>query len=78
MTFLEISGIYKQYDPHNRALFNFSLKIEKGSIWSLVGESGSGKSSLLRIIAGLEVPDKGSVMLNGEKILSPAEKLVAG
>lgn len=78
MKFLSISGIHKQYGPHNRALINFSLGIKKGSVWSLVGESGSGKSTLLRIIAGLEVPDKGSVTLHGEKILSPVDKLVAG
>lgn len=44
----------------------------------MVGESGSGKSSLLRIIAGLEVQSAGVVHLGDQKILNPAQKLVPG
>lgn len=78
MTFLSIRHISKQYDEHNPALTDFSLDIAKGEVWSLVGESGSGKSSLLRIVAGLEVQDSGEVHVGGSKILNPAQKLVPG
>lgn len=78
MSFLSIQHLYKQYGKENVALEDFSMEILKGSIWSLVGESGSGKSTLLKIIAGLEVQDQGAVFLNGNKVLNPVEKLVAG
>lgn len=78
MSLLSIEHIHKQYDKDNYALINFSLQMEKGSIWSLVGESGSGKSTLLRIIAGLEVQDAGQVFFHGDKILNPSQKLVPG
>lgn len=78
MTFLSIRHISKQYDEHNPALTDFSLDIAKGEVWSLVGESGSGKSSLLRIVAGLEVQDSGEVHVGASKILNPAQKLLPG
>lgn len=77
MSFFSIQKIRKSY-PDQTALHDFSLEIQKGSLLSIVGESGSGKSTLLRILAGLEKQDSGTVYLNGEKILNPSEKLVAG
>ncbi|MEX2591501.1 MAG: ABC transporter ATP-binding protein [Anditalea sp.] len=78
MSILSIQQLYKKYGKEGSALEDFSMEISKGSIWSLVGESGSGKSTLLKIIAGLEVQDQGAVYLKGNKILNPAERLVAG
>jgi sulfate transport system ATP-binding protein len=48
------------------ALDDVSLEIPDGSLTSLLGPSGSGKSTLLRIIAGLEQPDEGIVVIGGE------------
>ncbi|UCS95426.1 ABC transporter ATP-binding protein [Echinicola marina] len=78
MSFLKVSQISKHYDEENIALQEFSLQVHKGGVVSMVGESGSGKSSLLRIIAGLEVQNSGVVHLGGQKILNPKEKLVPG
>ncbi len=78
MSFLKIDKVYKQYDQDNVALEGFSLEIPKGNVISMVGESGSGKSSLLRIIAGLEIQSSGMVYLGDQKILNPNEKLVPG
>jgi sulfate transport system ATP-binding protein len=48
------------------ALDRVSLEVETGSLTALLGPSGSGKSTLLRIVAGLEQPDGGEVLISGE------------
>ncbi|HSI77812.1 MAG TPA: ABC transporter ATP-binding protein [Lunatimonas sp.] len=79
MTFLKIAGLRKRYqDAPGMALEDFSLSLVKGQRLAIIGESGSGKSTLLRIIAGMEEQDEGSVTLNGNPILNPTQKLVAG
>jgi sulfate transport system ATP-binding protein len=50
------------------ALDEVSLAIPEGSLTALLGPSGSGKSTLLRVIAGLEQPDTGQVLLNDEDV----------
>ncbi|MBN2190822.1 MAG: ABC transporter ATP-binding protein [Candidatus Aureabacteria bacterium] len=48
-----------------RVLDNISLEVPEGRILFIVGPSGAGKSTLLHIIAGIDTPDKGDVMING-------------
>ena len=47
---------------------NINLSIEQGEFISILGKSGSGKSTILRLIAGLEVPVSGSILINGRTI----------
>ena len=60
------------------ALDDVSLEVEGGSLTALLGPSGSGKSTLLRIIAGLEYPDAGEIVISGEDAtaLSPQKRNV--
>ncbi|AKD56615.1 ABC transporter ATP-binding protein [Spirosoma radiotolerans] len=60
------------------AIRHVTLHLEPGRIMALVGASGSGKSTLLSLLAGLTNADSGDVRLNGERVMGPAEVLVAG
>jgi len=62
---IEIENISKSFGDFT-ALGNVSLTIPSGELVALLGPSGCGKTSLLRIIAGLETPDNGRILFNGE------------
>ena len=64
-----IGGISKSFG-NIEVLKNVSLEIKKGEFYSLLGPSGCGKTTLLRIIAGFEQPDNGSLTLDGDDVLS--------
>ena len=63
--------IYQTPDREKEALQDMSFDISEGEFVSLVGPSGCGKSTLLNIIAGLEKPTSGKVLLKGEPIMGP-------
>jgi sulfate transport system ATP-binding protein len=62
---IEARGITKRFGDFV-ALRDVSLEVKEGELVALLGPSGSGKTSLLRIVAGLEFPDLGRVVLGGE------------
>ncbi|WP_282344232.1 sulfate ABC transporter ATP-binding protein [Pseudomonas sp. PS02288] len=64
---IEIRGINKHFGNF-QALKNIDLHIRSGELVALLGPSGCGKTSLLRIIAGLETPDTGSIVFHGEDV----------
>jgi ribose transport system ATP-binding protein len=61
---LRLESISKSFGA-TRALVDVSLSASSGEVLALVGENGSGKSTLMRILAGEEPPDKGSMFLDG-------------
>jgi sulfate transport system ATP-binding protein len=74
---IEVSGIDKSFDGQP-VLRDVSVSVADGSLTALLGPSGGGKSTLLRIIAGLEVPDRGMVVIAGADAtkLSPQRRNV--
>jgi len=71
---LEARGITKSFSPgrdpavRRTVLDGLSLDVEFPHVLALLGPSGGGKSTLLRVIAGLERPDSGTVLINGEEV----------
>ncbi|MEM9915567.1 MAG: ABC transporter ATP-binding protein [Planctomycetota bacterium] len=78
MAYLELQNVSKGYGPpSNRyeVLENANLSIEKNEFVAVIGFSGSGKSTLMSLLAGLEQPDSGKVMLDGEEVTQPGPRL---
>src|SRR5829696_10429128 len=78
MASVELSGISKAFGDTS-VLNGIDLSIRDGEFLTLVGPSGCGKSTLIRIIAGLEAQDEGSIAIGGSPIdhLRPHERRVA-
>lgn len=79
---LEINHLEKVFrtrfsKEETRALQDVDFKVDKNEFIAIMGESGSGKTTLLNILATLEKPTKGSVMLNGEDIIKIKEGQLA-
>ncbi|MBI4447290.1 MAG: ATP-binding cassette domain-containing protein, partial [Acidobacteria bacterium] len=53
------------------AIQNVSLALEEGKFLALLGPSGCGKTTLLRLIAGFEMPDKGTIEIGGRTVSGP-------
>ena len=62
---ISVKGVSKRFGDF-AALDDITLDVREGSLTALLGPSGSGKSTLLRVIAGLESPDTGQVIISGE------------
>jgi lipoprotein-releasing system ATP-binding protein len=72
-----VENIHKVYPDGTKALKGVSFRIEKGEFVGLMGPSGSGKSTLLHIIAGLDKPTEGKVLVDGRDITRMDEDQLA-
>ena len=82
MAILEVNNLKKIYTTrfggnHVQALSNVSFSVEQGEYVAIMGESGSGKTTLLNILAALDKPTSGEVLLNGKSIVSLKEKEIS-
>jgi ABC-type Fe3+/spermidine/putrescine transport system ATPase subunit len=74
MSIIKLQNIYHSYDS-KEVLQDFSLDIEANKITCLLGSSGCGKTTILRLIAGLEIPQKGQVFME-ERRLSDSNQII--
>jgi cell division transport system ATP-binding protein len=65
---IEFSDVTKRYPGGHEALFGIGLKIEQGEMVFVTGHSGAGKSTLLKLIAAIERPTSGHVIVNGQNL----------
>ncbi len=73
---IEIKNVDKSYfraGQEIKVLISLSLFVKQGSFTALMGPSGSGKSTLLNLIAGIDQPDSGEVLINGQEISHMSE-----
>jgi len=75
MASVELTGLFKQYGA-TPVVRGVSLRVEPGSLLALLGPSGCGKTTTLRLIAGLETPDAGTIAI-GERLVSDGAQHVA-
>ncbi len=64
---VEVRGLRKSYNGVE-VLHGVSLKVERGEVFVIMGPSGSGKSVLLKHVIGLEAPDAGEILIEGERV----------
>ncbi len=69
MSLLRLDTVTKRFAPHEPpAVDGLSLAVEPGEVLALLGPSGCGKTTTLRLIAGFEVPDRGTVEIRGHRM----------
>ena len=82
MSILEVRGLKKVYTTrfggaHVQALTDVTFTVEEGEYVAIMGESGSGKTTLLNILAALDKPTAGDVLLDGKSLPSISERQLA-
>ena len=64
---LDVTGIHKQF-PGVKALSDAGLRLYPGEVHTLMGQNGAGKSTLIKVLTGVYQPERGSIVLGGERI----------
>jgi iron(III) transport system ATP-binding protein len=75
MSYVELDGVSKAFGGRV-AVAEFSIQIEEAERLVLFGPSGCGKTTILRLVAGLEAPDKGSIQIDGRVVARTGQNLI--
>ena len=73
---LKIENVWKRYGL-KAVIRELNIEITEGKIVGLVGDNGSGKTTLLKMIAGLQHPSEGSIVINGKKVGLETKEIVS-
>jgi iron(III) transport system ATP-binding protein len=73
---LEVTGLSKSFDGHT-VLHGIDLTVPTGTVTAVVGASGCGKTTLLRLVAGFETPDAGTISIAGRTVAEPGGFIAA-
>jgi len=65
---ISFQNVSKRYDGGNEALSDVSFEVERGELAFLTGPSGAGKSTLLKLVALIERPSRGQIIVNGQNL----------
>ncbi|MGH8399060.1 MAG: cell division ATP-binding protein FtsE, partial [Gammaproteobacteria bacterium] len=65
---IQFNEVSKRYDGGNEALAGVSFTVERGEMVFLTGPSGAGKSTLLKLLALIERPSRGQIIINGQNL----------
>jgi putative ABC transport system ATP-binding protein len=77
MSFLQLKGVSKRFlegGAHREVLHSISAEFSRGEYVVILGKSGSGKTTLLNVISGLERPDDGDILFDGESLVNWGER----
>ncbi|KUI39954.1 sugar ABC transporter [Mycobacterium sp. GA-1199] len=74
MSVVETHGLAKAFNGHT-VLDHINLEMQAGTITAVVGASGCGKTTLLRLIAGFETPDAGTIVISGRQVAGPGSSV---
>ena len=68
MSIMEIRNIRYSYDDKRNVLKSVNAELEAGKMYAILGSSGCGKTTLLSLLGGLDSPQSGQILYNGEDI----------
>lgn len=74
---LEVKNLSFSYENGNQIFHDVNFTLEKGAVLSILGPNGAGKSTLLNCLDNLEVPDEGSIILNGKELKTMSLREIA-
>ena len=76
---LEVRNLYKSFDvagKRQRVIEDLSFVVQDRDFYMILGQSGCGKSTLLRMLGGFAAPDKGDILLDGQRVIRPSRNMM--